>query len=231
MTAARLRQAEAHPLGDLACLARGPLDDERELLAADAEDLVLRADDSHEDAADLAQDFVAHDVALLVVDLLEPVEVEEDERDGPVPLGRVEQPVQVLVEGALVGEARERIAPRLHVGQCEPALVGERDRRQIGDRRDELGIALGPHARGQRDEHGAERMAVGDERRGDRLSAGGAEPVQLAQLVRVSVREGELFEDRATTPGARMERLRSARPGQRREGERRVRGREVRGGE
>ena len=41
---------------------RGPFDDERELVAPDAEHLVLRANDAQEDAPDLAQDLVADDV-------------------------------------------------------------------------------------------------------------------------------------------------------------------------
>ena len=146
MPAPRLGEAEAHALRDLTRLARGALHDERELLAADAEDLVLRADDSHEDTAHLAQDVVPDDMTLLVVDLLEPVEVEEDERNGLVSPCRVEQLVQVLVERALVGEAGERVAPRLEVGHREPALAGQGDGGEVGDRRDELRVALGSDA-------------------------------------------------------------------------------------
>ena len=229
--APRLREAEAHALSDLTRLARGALDDERELLAADAEDLVLGADDSHEDAADFAQDVVPDDMPLLVVDLLEPVEIEEDERHGPVPLRRVEQLVQVLVERALVREAGERVAPRLDVGHREPALAGQRDGDQVGDRRDELRVALGPDTRRQRDEDGSERLAVGDERRCNSLSAGGPEPVQLAELMGVGLREAQLLEGSCHDSRSRMERIRGARAGQRRERERRVRGREVGGGE
>src|SRR4029453_14098527 len=47
-----------HTFGDLGGSRRGPLDDERELLATDAEDLVLRANDAHENAADRTQHLV-----------------------------------------------------------------------------------------------------------------------------------------------------------------------------
>jgi hypothetical protein len=83
------------PLGDLGGQARRPLDHECELVAPDPEDLVLGANDTQEDAAHLAEDLVADDVAVLVVDPLEAVEVEEDERGrSGCRAGVVRQPAQ-----------------------------------------------------------------------------------------------------------------------------------------
>ena len=158
-------------------------------------------------ASDLAQHVVPDDMSLLVVDLLEAVEIEEDERDRLVPARRVEQLGQVLVEGALVRETGEGVASRLEVGHREPALAGERDGGEVGDRRDELRVALGSDARRESYENCSERLAVGDERRGYGLSAGGSEPVQLTELACVGLREGELLECPRHDSGSRVERL------------------------
>ena len=88
MPAPRPADGDAHPLGDLSRLARRALDDERELLAADAEDLVLGADDSQEDTAHLAQDVVPDDVSLLVVAPLNPSRSKRTSETGPS-VGRV----------------------------------------------------------------------------------------------------------------------------------------------
>ena len=62
MTAPLLADGHPQAVGNARRPARRAFDHERELVAADAEDLVLRADDAQEDAPDLAQDLVAGDM-------------------------------------------------------------------------------------------------------------------------------------------------------------------------
>ena len=82
-------------------------EDQRELLAAVAAGEVDLADAAEQDLADRAQDRVAGLVAMGVVDLLEVVEVEEDERErvadavGAPPLEH-----ELLVERAPVRRGR-----------------------------------------------------------------------------------------------------------------------------
>ena len=97
-------------------------DHNRELVAAEPEDLLVRADRAQEDAGDGREHLVARRVAESVVDLLEVVDVEEHEGD----VGRLDQCVDVLVEGATVREPGQRVAACLGEGQRRPALEGER---------------------------------------------------------------------------------------------------------
>ena len=124
---------------------------------------------------------------------------------------------QVLVEGALVREAGQRVAPSLGVRQREPALVRERLRGEVGHPRDELRVAERLDARRKRDENGSEGLRVGDQRSRDRLSAGRAEPVELAQLVRVSLDEPELRVGAVDDIRRRAQRLGRGRPRQSRQ--------------
>ena len=212
---ARLTERLPHPIGHLGSRRGRPFDDERELLAPDAEDLVLGANDAHENAADRAQHLVAREVPFAIVDLLEVVEVEDDEGDPRRLVARLAQHLrQVLVEGALVREARERVAPGLGVRQREPALVGERLGGEVGHARDELRVGEGLDARRKRDEHRSQGLRVGDQRRRDRLGAGRAEPVELPQLMRVRLDEPQLRVRARDDVRRRVQRFRRARPGE-----------------
>src|SRR5581483_5297093 len=76
--------AEQHPgdpVGDTGGGVGPAVDDDRELVAADAEDLLVRANRPDESPRDRAQHPVARGMAFAVVDLLEVVEVDEDKRD------------------------------------------------------------------------------------------------------------------------------------------------------
>ena len=126
---------DPEPVGNLGGKARRPVDHERELVAADAEDLVLGTDHPQEDTAHLPQDLVADGVSLLVIRALEPVEIEEDERDGAVGRPSLRRKrAHELVEGAFVREPGERVTPRLRVRQRHSALVRERGGREVCDR-------------------------------------------------------------------------------------------------
>src|SRR5205814_3509548 len=85
-----------------------------ELVAAVAEARVdLLADRAEDDAADEAQDLVARLVAVRVVVLLEPVEVEEDERQRvPEARGALLLDLEAREEVRLVEEARELVRHR-----------------------------------------------------------------------------------------------------------------------
>ena len=129
--------------------------------------------------------------------------------------GRVAQDLlEVLVESALVREAGQRVAPSLGVRQREPALVRERLRGEVGDSRDELRVAERLDARRKRHENGSEGLRVGDQRNRNRLGTGRAEPVELAQLVCVSLDEAELRVRAGDDVRRRMQRLGRARPRQ-----------------
>ncbi len=85
---------------------------------------------------DLAEHLVAHRMAVLVVDRLEVVEVEEAERNRRAGLlRRDELALEPLVEAAVIPEARERIGERephrLHRLERRPLV--ERDREQRPD--------------------------------------------------------------------------------------------------
>ncbi len=72
---------------------------------------------------------------------------------------------------------------------------------EVGHRRDELGIGDGLDVGRERDQEGAERLTVCDERGGNRLGAGSAEPVELAELVRIGPGEQELRESAGDDTG------------------------------
>src|SRR5204863_1052128 len=144
-----------------------------ELLAADAGEAVHRPDQVAGDVAKAAEDVVPGAVAVAVVDALEVVEVEEDERDGQA---RATLAIDLLLEGleqeAPVVEPCERVADRL----VEPLLVvahvleGDRElAHEQAQQRDLLlveAIAVGPD---QGDE--AEAGVAPDQRQTDDLAA------------------------------------------------------------
>src|SRR5439155_13445836 len=85
-------------------------EDDRELVTADPARDVGRANDLAHPLGGLGEDAVAGEVADLVVDRLEVVEVEDDEREvAVVPVGARDLPGEGLVEVPPVVEARERV--------------------------------------------------------------------------------------------------------------------------
>ena len=125
--------------------------------------------------------------------------------------------VELLVEGAAVGEAGERVPPRLRERERQAALLGKRRGGEVGDRGDELLVELELDARRHRDEQRAEAGPVSHQGNGQRLAAGDAEPVELGKLVGVGRRGDGLGErpegdaGRARQPVARR---RAGDPGQ-----------------
>src|SRR5581483_12249068 len=118
----------------LGVLERRLGEDDRELVAADAAGDVGAADDRAQALRDLAEDGVAAQVADLLVDRLEVVEVEEDEREtAVVAVGPLHLLGERLVEVAAVVETRQRIAHRQLVELPELARVLDRPRGLSGE--------------------------------------------------------------------------------------------------
>ena len=85
-------------------------EDDRELVAADAAGDVRRADDVADPLRRLGEDAVAGEVADAVVDRLEVVEVEDDQREVPVVAVRAGDLARKgLVEVAAVVQAGQRV--------------------------------------------------------------------------------------------------------------------------
>ena len=191
--AARLRsECTLDSVGDLCAGLGAAVDDDCELVAADAEQLFAHAKDTRGRAGDLREHGVPGRMAAGVVEALEVVEIEEDDRQLLLDGGRLpERRLQPLVESAAVREAGQGVPPRLRVRQREPALGGECGRRQLGDVGNELlvrhELGVGRHRHQQRAEHGP----VGDERDGERIRAVQAELGELAQVVAVRVHRAE----------------------------------------
>ena len=118
---------------------------QRELLAADAEDAVGRAHAPAQQRADLAQRVVSGHVPARVVELLEVVDVGQHEREAR--RARRDEPAHRLVEAAVVGEAGECVRGRLRLLALERAQALERDRRVRDEQRrvvDEIRRAAEP---------------------------------------------------------------------------------------
>ena len=129
------------PLGELEAGCGFALDDDGELVAADAEGLFAGTAVLGERARELAQHAVAGRMALVVVQPLEVVEVEEDERQPAAGGVRAEErTVDVLLEGAVVAELGQRVGPGLGMRLGEPARIGERGTRELGRGHEEAGM-------------------------------------------------------------------------------------------
>ena len=90
-----------------------------ELVAPEARHGIRIADRLREAARQRLQDFVAGGVAERVIDVLEPVEIHEQERDGTIVASRErDRMIEPLEERGPVVQARQRIEPR------KPADVG-----------------------------------------------------------------------------------------------------------
>ena len=93
------------PMTSRASCSRGIREQQRELVAADPECESVAGHELREQRAEAREDAVADRMAVTVVDLLEVVEVEEDERERMV--GETLASVQSMQEGAPVQQARE----------------------------------------------------------------------------------------------------------------------------
>ena len=113
---------------------------DRELVASDAEGAVAPPENRGGDPPDGLEQSVAPDVALRVVDSLEVVDVDEQQRQRrPHPLGEVELARELILERPVVAEAREavdqRFVARLAVKlAAAPRVRGRGPRLRAGSR-------------------------------------------------------------------------------------------------
>ena len=113
LSADRARDLLRHDLGALAGRSR---EQDQELLAAPATGVVVDAEGAPKSLADTSQDLVSDVVSVGVVDLLEVVEVEEDDRElVALLLRRAQLVVEDLTEEAAVVEPGEGIGRGLVV--------------------------------------------------------------------------------------------------------------------
>ena len=113
------RRAQPQPGGARRRLV-ARLEDDRELVAAEARERVVVAQELLQARADLAQHLVAGVVAERVVELLEAVEVDQQQRQLAVALGRGrDRGVQRVDEVAAVAEAGEVVGARLRAAVAQ----------------------------------------------------------------------------------------------------------------
>ena len=187
--------------------------EEGELVAADPERRVGRADRLGDEGADLAEELVADGVAPRVVDALELVDVDEHEREGGAVAPRaLDHPGDGLLEGAVVAKSGEAVAQRRLAG----ALVQLAQPRAGGLERARRTKDLAGHpdreAAQQREQRGERRQRLDGQRherdrRGDHdLPAVDPGQVDRRSPVRVVVGHRREVEDLAGQ-GARVERV------------------------
>ena len=115
--------------GDPAVQPFGLGEDPAEVVGGEPGDELAVPDGRGEAAADLGQHPVAGEAAVLGVDPLEAVDVDEDEREGAlVPLRASRLGAQLLVEGAVVGQVRQ-LSP---ASRARPAGRSRRRTRSAG---------------------------------------------------------------------------------------------------
>ena len=116
-------QRPEDPLRDgAATLEIGLRQQDGELLAAVTRGQILRPQQLDQRSSDGLENLVAHRMAAAVVDLLEPVEIDQEKRQGPlVPARPAQLLFQAREKAATVGEAGEEIGIR------EPLELGVRE--------------------------------------------------------------------------------------------------------
>ena len=139
-----LRQPALYPLGHAhRVLASAPVHDDRELLAAEPADHVVRPDDRAQALGEEAQQLVADGVAVHVVDVLEVVDVQHEHRQRRVRAARLLQRLQQpLVEDAVVEEAGERVGACLMLETLSDLGVVERERGRVAEALRDLELRL-----------------------------------------------------------------------------------------
>ena len=117
--------------------------DHGKLLAADATDRVGRAGDALQHLGEELEHVVALAVAADIVDALEVVDVEHQQRDGVVrAAGAVELRAQALMEVAVVVEAGQRVCVREVLEACADLCVVERQRGGVAEPARKLEVVL-----------------------------------------------------------------------------------------
>ena len=172
----RLAERAAHAVGDqergVGVLAR---QQDGELVAAEPGDRGAERDPPLEPQADLLEHLVAVVVAERVVDLLEAVEVDQQQRDPRVHVRGRDALLEALVEARAVRQAGERVVHREVLGDlglARGALHGqqrEHDQRQ----QDEVALERDDRERREADEH-ALRRRLADQVAGERVLEPGA---------------------------------------------------------
>ena len=120
--------------------------------------------------ADVRQDLVAHRVPALVVDLLEVVQVDQEQRErrlGRRGLG--ERPLQRVGDGALVGQPGQAVGRGADLRDGQVAQVGQHGRGLADRLADPLLLRLGVPGRAA-EQHRADHLAA----HGERDARGGA---------------------------------------------------------
>ncbi len=113
--------------------------EERELVAADAERGIGAADRHGDELAHLGEELVADGVALRVVDPLELVDVDEHERElRAVATRALDHPCDGLLEGAVVAEAGQAVAQGRFAGALVQLAHPRAGRLELGGRPKDL---------------------------------------------------------------------------------------------
>ena len=153
--AARIRSAISSARGDL-----GVGQQDRELLPAVAAGEVPAPQRAAEHRADVRQDLITHRVPALVIDLLEVVQVDQEQRDrrlGGRGLG--ERPLQRVGDGALVGQAGQAVGRGADLRDGQVAQVGQHGRGLADRLADPLLLRLGVAGRAA-EQHRADHLAA-----------------------------------------------------------------------
>ena len=134
--AVRASERLPHAADERRCLLvrPGPERDDDELVSADARDRVRRAHDRLETPSDRAQNLVPRLVAAYVVDALESVEVDDEERERLLRPARPRQRLlDAVVQQRAVRQPGQRVAQRERVRDLD--LSSEEERRDPGPAR------------------------------------------------------------------------------------------------
>ena len=153
---AAVERAGEHPSRDgQAGLDVGVRQDHGELVAADPEGAVAAAEGAHRDAPDRGQQLVAHRVAVLVVDLLEVVHVDQQQGQRRLVAGGVLQlAAELLLEGAVVAEPGQAVEQRVLAG---PPVQVQQPGAVVLEALDVADDRLGQVGHQRRDPDGAQR--------------------------------------------------------------------------
>jgi len=155
------RDGRTHLLGDVQGAGRGRVGQQHEeLLAAVAAGEVAGAHAVAERSADGSEDLVTLAMAEQVVDLLEVVQVEHEGRQrAQRAVGLRDHPLEGVVGGAPVGQARQRVGAGPELRESQVAQVGEH-RRGLGDGAPDPRVLLRREALRVPDQHRADDLAT-----------------------------------------------------------------------
>jgi len=183
-------QGATHARDNVRCRLSA-LEEQRELVAAEAVQLFRRTQRTLGHACERAQNVVADGVAETVVGVFEVVEVEQRKTEGgPSP----EQHVEPFVERATVLQAGERVTARLRAGEQEQTLAGDRGGGQIGDGGDELHVEHARELHRHCNEERTKREPVRHERERKGVPEQGALDDELGDRARVGADGRALLE-------------------------------------